>query len=149
MDITDPGSIEAAQAQVRAWTDRLHRLVNVSGLLHDTQGLSPERRLEAVSQDSLRRVFDVNAFGPILVARAFEGLIIHDEPAVLAKQLTVVALHPGTVETELSAPFRRNVRPEKLCSAQRSAQLLLTVMAGLTPADSGGFFAYDGARIPW
>jgi NAD(P)-dependent dehydrogenase (short-subunit alcohol dehydrogenase family) len=191
MDVTDPASIEAAAAQVRVWTERLQLLINVSGLLHDASGLGPERRLDAVSQDSLRRVFDVNAFGPILVARAFEGLLRHDEPAVLAnisarvgsiednrlggwyayraskaaqnqltktlaiemrrraKNLTVVALHPGTVQTDLSAPFRRNVKPEKLFSPQRSAQDLLTVMRGLTPADSGRFLAYDGTVIPW
>lgn len=191
LDVTEPDSIEAAAEQVSGLTDRLHLLINVAGLLHETSGLGPERRLKEVSQDNLRRIFDVNAFGPILVARAFEPLIIHSEPAVLAnisarvgsiednrlggwyayraskaaqnqltktlaielgrraKTLSVIALHPGTVETDLSAPFRRNVRPEKLFSAQRSAQDLLTVIRALKPSDSGCFFAYDGSKIPW
>ncbi len=63
--------------------------------------------------------------------------------------LAVVAgLHPGTVDTGLSAPFQRGVRPERLFTADHSAERLLAVIDGLTPADSGGVFAWDGARIP-
>ena len=58
-----------------------------------------------------------------------------------------VALHPGTVETKLSAPFARTgleVRPP----AQAAAELL-AVIAGLTPADSGGFLDHKAVPIPW
>lgn len=60
-----------------------------------------------------------------------------------------VALHPGTVDTALSKPFQRGVPPEKLFSAERSAAALLDVIKSLTPADSGGLFAWDGQRIPF
>jgi NAD(P)-dependent dehydrogenase (short-subunit alcohol dehydrogenase family) len=60
-----------------------------------------------------------------------------------------VALHPGTVDTALSAPFQSGVRPEKLFSPTRSATALLQVMDRLGPEDSGGFFAWDGAIISW
>jgi NAD(P)-dependent dehydrogenase (short-subunit alcohol dehydrogenase family) len=60
-----------------------------------------------------------------------------------------VAIHPGTVETDLSAPFSGNVAPEKLFSPELAAQQLLTVLGGLTPEHTGGFFAWDGAPIPW
>ena len=63
-------------------------------------------------------------------------------------QAVVAGLHPGTVDTALSAPFQRGVKPEKLFSPAFSAASLLTVIEGLTPADSGGVFAWDGARIP-
>jgi len=63
--------------------------------------------------------------------------------------LAVVAgLHPGTVDTALSEPFQKGVRPEKLFTANYSAECLLQVIEGLTPADSGGVFAWDGERIP-
>lgn len=63
--------------------------------------------------------------------------------------LAVIAgLHPGTVDTDLSAPFQRGVKPERLFTADHSAERLLAVIDGLTPADSGGVFAWDGARIP-
>ena len=66
-----------------------------------------------------------------------------------AKNLIVLALHPGTVETGLSAPFRANVPQEKLFSADFAAQCLLKNMENASEEDSGGFFAWDGAPIPW
>jgi NAD(P)-dependent dehydrogenase (short-subunit alcohol dehydrogenase family) len=59
------------------------------------------------------------------------------------------ALHPGTVKTALSAPFQAGVPEEKLFTPERSAAALMQVMDGLSPEDSGGFFAWDGAKIPW
>jgi NAD(P)-dependent dehydrogenase (short-subunit alcohol dehydrogenase family) len=61
----------------------------------------------------------------------------------------VAALHPGTVDTGLSAPFQRGVAPEKLFAPDASATALLRVIDALTPADSGGFFAWDGTPIPF
>jgi len=63
------------------------------------------------------------------------------------REAICVSLHPGTVDTPLSAPFQRNVAPEKLFDARFSAGKLLNVLAGLSPADSGGHFAWDGQRI--
>lgn len=63
-------------------------------------------------------------------------------------QAVVAGLHPGTVDTALSAPFQRGVKAERLFSPEFSAASLLTVIEGLTPADSGGVFAWDGVRIP-
>ena len=64
--------------------------------------------------------------------------------------LSVVAsLHPGTVDTRLSAPFQRGVAPAKLFTPAFSAMSMLGVIDRLTPADSGGLFAWDGATIPF
>lgn len=60
-----------------------------------------------------------------------------------------VALHPGTVDTALSAPFQRGVAPERLFTPEVSASALMRVLDGLTPEGSGGFYAWDGAEIPW
>jgi NAD(P)-dependent dehydrogenase (short-subunit alcohol dehydrogenase family) len=59
-----------------------------------------------------------------------------------------VGLHPGTVDTALSRPFQGSVAPGKLFNPAQSAGHLLRVIDGLTPADSGGVFAWDGSRIP-
>ncbi|NCJ06395.1 SDR family NAD(P)-dependent oxidoreductase [Synechococcales cyanobacterium C] len=64
-------------------------------------------------------------------------------------QTLVVTLHPGTTDTALSQPFQRQVPPEKLFPVRRTAQQLLQVLAGLTLADSGQFFSWDGSRLPW
>ena len=60
----------------------------------------------------------------------------------------IVTLHPGTVDTGMSKPFQGNVAPEKLFTPALAADHLLKVIDGLTPADSGGHFAWDGSRIP-
>ncbi len=60
-----------------------------------------------------------------------------------------VALHPGTVDTPLSAPFQRGVAAEKLFTPAASAERLLRVIDQLTPAESGAAFAWDGAPIPF
>ncbi len=59
-----------------------------------------------------------------------------------------VALHPGTVDTSLSAPFQRGVAAEKLFTPAYSAERLFTVIDTLTPDQTGQAFAWDGARIP-
>jgi NAD(P)-dependent dehydrogenase (short-subunit alcohol dehydrogenase family) len=71
------------------------------------------------------------------------------EAARRAPNLVVASLHPGTVETDLSAPFRGAVAAEKLFSPERAATQLLAVTDALTPALSGRFWAWDGQEIPW
>lgn len=61
----------------------------------------------------------------------------------------VSLLHPGTTATPLSAPFQASVPPERLFSAERAASQLLDVLEGLTPEQSGRFWAWDGQPIPW
>jgi NAD(P)-dependent dehydrogenase (short-subunit alcohol dehydrogenase family) len=58
----------------------------------------------------------------------------------------LVALHPGTVRSALSEPFNGATigRP-----ADEAAADLLNVLDGLTPADTGNFYSYDGKRLPW
>lgn len=70
------------------------------------------------------------------------------ETARTHPQAVIAGLHPGTVATDLSAPFQKGVPAEKLFDASYSAARLLAVLEGLTPADSGGVFAWDGARVP-
>lgn len=59
-----------------------------------------------------------------------------------------VGLHPGTVDTHLSAPFQKGVAEDKLFTTAQSARYLLTVLDGLTPAQTGRVFAWDGNEIP-
>ena len=60
-----------------------------------------------------------------------------------------VALHPGTVDTDLSHPFQGSVPLASLFEPARAARQLLDVIDGLTPEDSGSFLAWDGREIPW
>lgn len=69
------------------------------------------------------------------------------ELAARRRDAICVALHPGTVDTPLSAPFQRGVPAEKLFTADFAAERLLAVIGGLTAAQTGGFFAWDGRPI--
>lgn len=61
-------------------------------------------------------------------------------------QARLLSLHPGTVISPLSQPFRgaATARP-----AEHAAQELLALIDRLGSADSGGFYAYDGTPLPW
>ncbi len=83
-------------------------------------------------------------------AKAALNQIVRTAAIELARtrpQSVCVALHPGTVATGLSAPFRGGVAAETLFAPDFAAERLLAVLDGLTPTDSGGLFAWDGARI--
>jgi len=58
----------------------------------------------------------------------------------------IVGLHPGTVETGLSAPFKGNPEHERFTPTKAAGQLL-DVLQGLETGDSGQVFAYDGRII--
>lgn len=192
LDACDESSMAAAaKALADARLDRLHWLINCAGVLHDASGLAPEKRIEDLRADALRRVFEVNAFGPALVVKHLLPLLLHDERAVVAnlsarvgsiednglggwygyraskaaqnmftrtlaielrrraKNVVCVAVHPGTVDTDLSAPFQRNVPDEQLFAPARAAAQILAVLDGCEREDSGSFLAWDGQKIPW
>ncbi|MGC6472864.1 MAG: SDR family NAD(P)-dependent oxidoreductase [Parvibaculales bacterium] len=70
------------------------------------------------------------------------------EAAHRYKQAVVVGLHPGTVETGLSEPFKGNVPAEKLFTPDQSAGYLLQVLSGLSASDSGKVFDWKGQEVP-
>ena len=58
----------------------------------------------------------------------------------------LLALHPGTVNSALSHPFRGADIGRPAADAARD---LLRVIDSLEPDASGGFYAYSGERLPW
>jgi len=60
-----------------------------------------------------------------------------------------VGLHPGTVDSALSAPFQGGVPEDRLFTPMRSARHLLTALDRLSPENSGGIYAWDGKPIPF
>lgn len=79
-----------------------------------------------------------------MLVRNFGIELARSHPLAIA-----AALHPGTVDSRLSAPFQRRVAPQRLFAPDEAAARLLAVIDRLTPADSGGLFSWDGARLPW
>ncbi len=192
IDVTDEDSIIAAAANVKRRVDELHFLFNVAGILHDEEtGMAPEKSLRDLDPRHLRRSFEINAIGPVLMAKHFHSFFRHGERAIWANmsarvgsigdnrlggwygyraskaaqnqftrtfavemgrkapKTVVVALHPGTVDTELSEPFQKNVKPEQLFTVDHSVDSLFEVIDGLRPEDSGSFFDWAGEPIEW
>ncbi len=58
----------------------------------------------------------------------------------------LVALHPGTVRSALSRPFRGDEIGRQPLEA---AAAMLETLDGLRAEDSGSFVAYCGQRLPW
>ena len=82
-------------------------------------------------------------------AKAALNQLIHTAAIEVARshpQSVVVTLHPGTVDTGLTAAYRGG---HAAMTPTEAAGHLLQVLGGLTPADSGGFYDWQGARIPW
>lgn len=82
-------------------------------------------------------------------AKAALNQIMHGAAIELArthKQAVCVALHPGTVETDLTAVH--GAGHDKVTPDQAAANLL-GVLDGLTPEDTGLFFDWQGKRVEW
>lgn len=56
-----------------------------------------------------------------------------------------VALHPGTVDTDLSRPYHKNV--PKLFTTEYSVECLLNVINSLTVSDTGKYLTYDRSEL--
>ena len=190
IDITDEASVAAA-ADAATADGPLDLVIVATGILHDGDAIGPEKRMRDIDPAVMRRVFEVNAIGPALVAKHFLPALRPKSPTVFAalsarvgsitdnrlggwasyraskaalnmllKTLAiehartrpdsaVVALHPGTVDTDLSRPFKTKVPEDKLFTPEFAAGRLLEVVDGMTGDDSGSFFAWDGARIDY
>ncbi|WP_043369399.1 SDR family NAD(P)-dependent oxidoreductase [Cyanobium sp. PCC 7001] len=189
LDVTCDESLENLSREL-AQGPPLRLVINTVGLLHGPD-LQPEKRLAQLRRSALERSFAVNAFGPVLLAQALEGVLPRQSPFQFASlsarvgsigdnglggwysyraakaaqnqllrtlalewrrrfpQACVSLLHPGTTATALSQPFQATVPTTQLFSAGRAAGHLLDVLEGLGPEQSGGFWAWDGQRIPW
>lgn len=82
-------------------------------------------------------------------AKAALNQLIHTAAIEVARshpQAVVVTLHPGTVDTGLT----RNYRGDHLAMPPADAAgHLLRVLDGLTPAQTGGFYDWQGVVVPW
>lgn len=59
----------------------------------------------------------------------------------------IVGLHPGTVDTELSAPFRAGLSDGQLHTPLQAAAHLLQVLDNVTAEQSGKIWAWDGQEV--
>lgn len=82
-------------------------------------------------------------------AKAAVNQIVHTSAVELGrshKQASVVALHPGTVQTAFTEKYVGN---HPAVPASEAAENLTRVMDGLGPDQTGQFFDYAGKAVPW
>lgn len=66
-----------------------------------------------------------------------------------AENVSLMAYHPGTVDTPLSKPFQSRVPEDKLFSPQRAATYLTQCCDGIKPGQSGLYRDWRGEDIAW
>ena len=64
-----------------------------------------------------------------------------------AKDSAVVAIHPGTTDSQMSKPF--SIRKDKLYSPQLTADRIISVIESLSAGDTGSFINWNGNEIEW
>lgn len=150
---------EKSLADVRAEAMQLSMAVNALGAMHSAQAFAPlmAGKWKSIMGFVSARVGSIadNRLGGWYAYRASKAALNQSVRTLAVEQgrgrkgSICVALHPGTVDTQLSKPFQRNVPDGKLFTPEQSANYLLTVIDGLGPDDNGSFFAWDGQAIPW
>ena len=84
LDLADEDSIRTARDTIGRSTQQLTLMMICGGLLHDDNGMWPEKKLADVDPEHLARAFAVNASGPLLMIKHFHDLLCHGERAVIA-----------------------------------------------------------------
>ena len=82
-------------------------------------------------------------------SKAAQNMLLRTAAIEVARrrpEAVLVALHPGTVRSRLSAAV---IGDAPAMAPGDCAARLLAVLDGLGAAQSGGFFANDGSAIPW
>lgn len=189
LDVTDEDSIMQAVKHGKAFAP-FDLVFITTGFLHNAE-IFPEKSLKDLNLNQFQHVFNINTFGPALIAKHFIPLLRRDRLSIFAalsarvgsisdnrlggwhayraskaalnmllkniaievgrfhKNICVLGLHPGTVNTELSAPFAQGTPADNRFSPEQAATYLLSVINQATPDDSGCTFAWDGQKIPY
>ena len=61
----------------------------------------------------------------------------------------IIALHPGTTNTDLSKPFQKNVQDGRLFPVEFTVEKLLDVVDSVVEENNGGFYDWAGKALPF
>lgn len=181
-------AVEAKAAELKESFGSFRLIINCLGILHDAEGLQPEKTWRQITSQKLERYFQINAIAPALLIKHLCPLLDRTAPSafvslsarvgsigdnqlggwygyraskaahnMLIKTAAIelkrthplaycIAMHPGTIRSKLSEPYL-GVRLAQTPS--EAATAMLSAIARCDASDSGGFFAYDGSRIPF
>ena len=171
-------------------------IINACGVLHDKDGLVPEKKIEDFNVENFEKNIRGNTIITPLIAKHLMHLLdkgakqlnttgvfaslsarvgsISDnylggwysyraskaalnqliktlsiEANRRFKSCVVIAIHPGTTDTNLSKPFQENVPEDQLFTAELSIEKMMSIIEGIAQEESGKFYAWDGKEIEW
>jgi len=107
------------------------------------ENLAPGARLAVISSRMGSMGLRASPSGWLYRAsKAALNSVLKDVSLVLEGRATCVALHPGWVRTDMGGPGADIEVADSAAGIRRT-------MAGLGPADNGGFFNVDGTPLAW
>ena len=114
----------------------------LAAAVHAQVARSAERKMIAIT--SRLGSMGANGDGARYVYRSSKAALnaVWRSYAIDHPEIIAVLLHPGWVRTDMGGP-------EGLLSPEESVAGLRRTIAGLTMAESGRFYNYDGSPIPW
>jgi NAD(P)-dependent dehydrogenase (short-subunit alcohol dehydrogenase family) len=169
VDVTDPDSVRKAAAELSG--------VEVDVLINNA-GILTNQTFRDLDLDEIRRNFDVNTLGPLVVTHAFASQLASGAKIILMTsrmgsigdngsgayygyRMSKAALNMAGVN--LAHDFRGKASVAILhpgmvatrmtgfsgISTEESAAGLIERIDGLTPEESGSFWHANGDRLPW
>jgi len=144
-DYQDENSI-AEVANAIAATGSVHLVIVATGILHG-DGIAPEKTWKSLDATTMADVFAINTIVPTLIAKHMLPVLEKGRKTRINRDALILGLHPGTVETGLSKPFRAGVPEAQLFSARQSVEKMLTTLDCAVSDQSGKLLAYDGKEI--
>ncbi|MBC99283.1 MAG: hypothetical protein CME63_16185 [Halobacteriovoraceae bacterium] len=168
---------------------KLDIIINCVGLLHNKEGLAPEKSLKDFSTDNFLEVMRVNTVVTPLLAKYFHkklnptksyfvtlsakvgsiednrmggwyayrasksalNMVIKNIAIEFQRKrnnCVVLAIHPGTTKTDLSAPFIERTN-YILHTPDETAQNIVSLFHKMKVDDSGKFISWNGDELPW
>ncbi len=82
-EVTDEDSLRQLAQSIQNRNVHPELVIHCAGILHEP-GLQPEKSMRQCDPSSLRRLFDVNSIGPLLVAKAIIPLMPRRQPTHFA-----------------------------------------------------------------
>lgn len=83
-DITDESSIAKAASEVHEHCKAVNLVIVATGILHDDQGVEPEKSLANIKPENFERIFALNTTGPAIAMKHFLPLLPRDENGIFA-----------------------------------------------------------------
>ncbi len=84
LDLEDEASIVASAETLGEKFSDLDLVIVATGILHQGDGLKPEKTWRAIDSTAMERIFRINTIGPALVAKHFLPLLARDRKSVFA-----------------------------------------------------------------